>query len=169
MALGFSATAAAAAPRGMQVSPDTTTCEAGYVLITNLVAGNLGIQSNGVGEAVTLNAPDTGSCFETRNSFPDPAGGTGYEYQNESGHCLYATEGSTLEVTSACVSGISQEQFYGVDYGKYGKGWVWYNLYWVQTSVGLSENPAVDADGCDEGSQVTVDFYFTCYLWNFPS
>jgi hypothetical protein len=167
MALGFPITADAAAQHG-QVSPDSTTCEAGYVLITNLEAGNLGIQANGVGNLVTLNAPDTGSCFELLHSFPAPTGGKGYEYQNESGHCLFATENATLTVESACVPGDSQEQFYGYDYGKYGKGWVWENYYWYEYDY-PGPYPIVDADGCDEGSYVTVDYNDTCYLWNFPS
>jgi hypothetical protein len=166
MALGFPI-ATDAATQHVQASPDSTVCEAGYRLIVNYVAGNLGIQANGVGEPVTLNAPDTGSCFETKYPFYfATSSGTfkGYEYQNESGHCLYAN-GSTLEITSACTDNNLQESFFGAFYGDDGPGWVWYNAYDYN---GLDFN-RVDARECDEGDQVTVDSDEICYLWNFPS
>ena len=118
------------------------------------------ISGNGVNAPVTLKT--TGNCFSRMYSFPDPAGGTGYEYQNGDGHCLWDNNG-TIEVGAACESGHPREEFYAYNYqnGIAGTGWYVTDM--------AEANAYMGAVGCVTGDEVAMATSSSCYLWNFPA
>jgi hypothetical protein len=59
------------------------------------VASGSAASCEGVNESAE--ATDNGNCFSLTFPFKSPAGGTGYEYQNGLGHCLWQ-DGGVVEV-----------------------------------------------------------------------
>lgn len=97
-------------------SPAAGTCSGVY--IKNYETG-LFIEGGGVNQPVELTGD--GNCFSQKYPFPDPFGGTGYEYQNGLGHCLWQDAG-VIELGGACKAGHENEEFYGVNFVK-SEGW----------------------------------------------
>jgi len=125
--------------------------------ITNYSSGELSIVGNGVNNPVTLG--EIGNCFDQINGFTYQ-GYTGYEYQNQSGHCLW-NNGGTLEMGAACTAGRANEEFFETLYTT-DEGWFIGNV-----ADGVTGG-AVGSPGCTIGSQVQmVTSARDCIVWNF--
>jgi hypothetical protein len=118
------------------------------------------IEGAGVNDPVIMtDAP--GSCFTLRYKFTTPCGTTvctGYEYQDQSGHCLWDNN-RTVEVGAACGGpGHPNEEFFGVSYLA--------NCGWEVSDV--THYPYQMASGDLDGATVHMDpGQGDC--WNFPS
>jgi hypothetical protein len=148
-------TAASAAPVHAAAKAAAAACPAGYFRIQNYNRA-LYISGNGVNNPVTLTA--TGNCWEAIFPWPDPVGGTGHEYQNGAGHCLWAN-GDNLDVGAACKAGHPNEQFYGS--ALYSAGWT------VELKNGSGSWCGDALNGPVTLASLSLDP--TCFYWNFPT
>lgn len=148
LGLGVAAVPASAGP--------LISCASGYIVITNHnVAG--GITANGIGNDLTQSNP-AGSCWKAIWGYTDPLGGTGYQYENEGGYCMW-NSGDFPEI-ARCVQGDHLEQYYGDEYVS-GNGW-----------VVAAQDPASSfwtVYGCVVNSAVILQSGGTlhCPYWNF--
>lgn len=151
------ASVASAAP-ATQATPAAQACPSGWFTITNNSPGGpFPILGNGVNNQVTLWT--TGNCFEKLFPFTSPTGGTGYEYQNGDGHCLWWNAGAdpgSVELGAACKPGHPNEEFYGISYGSGG---------WLVGNEGAAS--VMDPGYCGYGAYVTFDGGSSCDRWNF--
>ena len=91
-------------------------CAAGFSPITNQAGG--AVAGTGVNNPVNLQS--TGNCFKAENPTSTPDG-TGYEYVNGDGHCLWVNA-NTLEVgANDCANGHPNEVIVGTSHT--GAGW----------------------------------------------
>jgi hypothetical protein len=153
------ASVASAAPV-TQATPAAQACPSGYFTISNNSPGGpFAIAGDGVNNPVYLAA--TGNCFEHLYPFPSPIGGTGYEYQNGYGHCLWwngtVVGGGFVELGAACKPGHPNEEFYGISLGGGG---------WTVGNVG-SGGGVMDPGYCGVASGVGFDSGSSCDRWNF--
>jgi hypothetical protein len=151
-ALAASSAAAAAVPH-VKNAARSSDCEEIELGTTKLY-----IVGNGVNKPVSLSS--TGDCFTLKYKFTY-AGNTGYEYQNQYGHCMFLNDTSfAIELGAACKDGDTSEMFFG--YG-YSGGWYFSVEYDEGDLLMYAEN------SCDAGSGVAMGSSLQCIRWNFPS
>jgi hypothetical protein len=150
------ASVASAAPV-TQATPAAQACPSGYFTISNHEPdGTVAIAGQGVNQAVVVEP--TGNCFERLFPFPSPLGGTGYEYQNGAGHCLWWNAADiAFELGAACKANHVNEMFYGISLASGG---------WTVGNLGAGSG-VMDPGYCEAGSDVFYDSGSSCDRWNF--
>ena len=154
------AASASAATTAVAVPSHSTAAVSTACVYIQDQAGGLEIEGAGVNNPVTLNRPPA-SCFTLRYKFTVVYGVTtytGYEYQDQSGHCLW-DNGGYIDVGAACGGpGHPNEEFFGVSYTR-GCGW---------KVADVTEGPGEIMAGSNApGSHVIMAGLGDC--WNFPS